>query len=186
MFFSIANTHVFSDGRCAVWRRYAWSIWNPLARERVRRQLADPLAADAYLDRFDGEFARQLGRAKRFHRALSRPIANAPTRFIVFGGACVPTAAHCVLEEIEGMAYIALEPSQIRHPVPGVPYDELVIEPGAGTKASLLARDSLRIDAGRSDFPIAWTVFVCERHDKLPGNPTFRDNLLNIVLYGVQ
>lgn len=141
----------------AVWQRYEWSIWNPLARERVRVSLADPRAADTYLARFEGEFARQLERAKRFHRALSRPIAKAPTRFVVFGSACVPTAAHCVLEEIDGMVSIALLPSDIRKPVPGIPYEELMIEPGDGavTKASLLARDSLRIDAGRSDFPIA-------------------------------
>lgn len=172
----------------ATWQRYRWSIWNPRVREHIRASLADPSAAEAYLAAFETEFQRQLIRALRFHRALSRPIAAAPTRFIVFGSACVPTAAHCVVEEDEGQASIALLPSDIRHPVPGVPYDELMIEPGDGsvTKASLLARDSLRIDAGRGDFPIAWIVFICERHDKLPGNATFRDNLLNIVLYGVQ
>jgi hypothetical protein len=35
-------------------------------------------------------------------------------------------------------------------------------------------------------FPFAWTVYICKRHDTLPGNATFRDNLLNIVLYGVK
>ena len=63
-----------------------------------------------------------------------------------------------------------------------------MFEPGDGavTKASLLARDSLDPNAAGSDSPIAWAVFVCERHDKLPVNTTFRDNLLNIVLYGVR
>jgi hypothetical protein len=63
-----------------------------------------------------------------------------------------------------------------------------MLEPGDGsvTKASLLARDSLDPLAARSDFPIAWSMFVCEPHQNLPANPTFRDNLLNILLYGVQ
>ena len=62
-----------------------------------------------------------------------------------------------------------------------------MIEPGDSsvTKASLLAMDSLAPDATRGDFPIAWSVFVCERHVNLPANVTFQDNLLNIVLYGV-
>lgn len=172
----------------AIWRRYQWSIWEPRVRARIRAEFVDPSAADAYLAAFEVEFQRQLVRAMRFHRALSRPIAVVPTSFIVFGSACVPTAAHCVVEENEGQASIALLPSDIKNPIAGVPYDELMIEPGDGavTKASLLARDSLRIDAGRSDFPIAWTVFICEQHDKLTGNATFRDNLLNIVLYGVK
>ncbi len=171
-----------------IWKRYHWSIWEPGVRDRIRAEFGDRTAADAYLAEFERDFQRQLYRALRFHRALSRPTTATPTSFIVFGSACVPTAAHCVVEEEEERISIALVPSDIKNPLGGVPYDELMIEPGDGavTKASLLARDSLQADAGRGDFPIAWTVFVCERHDKLPGNATFRDNLLNIVLYGVK
>jgi len=63
-----------------------------------------------------------------------------------------------------------------------------MLEPGDGsvTKASLLARDSLEPSAARSDFPIAWSVFVCEPHQNLSANATFRDNLLNTLLYGVR
>jgi hypothetical protein len=172
----------------ATWRRYRWSAWDPKARERLERRFGDPSAAAVYLAALENEFQHQLIRAARFHRAVSRPVRETPTSYIVFGSACVPTAAHCVLEDDEGQASIALLPRDIRHPVPGIPYDELMIEPGDGavTKASLLARDSLRIDAPGGDFPIAWTVFICEHHDQLAGNATFRDNLLNIVLYGVK
>ncbi len=81
-----------------------------------------------------------------------------------------------------------LHPRNIKHRIDGVPYEELMIEPGDGsvTKASLLAMDSLAPNATRGAFPIAWSVFVCERHVNLPANVTFQDKLLNIVLYGVQ
>ena len=52
------------------------------------------------------------------------------------------------------------------------------------TKASLLARDSLAPDADQPGFfPIAYAVFICAGHAALPSDMTFRDNLLNILLY---
>lgn len=172
----------------ATWRQHHWSIWDPAVRARIVSRFAEPEFATAYMPALEAHFERQLQRAFRFHRALSIPLADAPNKFIVFGSACFPTPARCLLEEINGRAYISLQPSQIQRPIAGIRYDELMLEPGDGavTKASLLARDSLDPDAAGSDFPIAWAVFVCERHDKLPANTTFRDNLLNIVLYGVR
>lgn len=171
-----------------VWRQYQWSVWDPKARRRVRAGFADASAADAYLSALEAHFARELERAARFHRALSRPVAAVPTQYIVFGSACFQTAARCLLEEVDGEAHIRLRPQEIRNPVAGVPYETLMIEPGDGsvTKASLMARDSLDPAGARTDFPIAWATFVCERHDELTGNPTFQDNLLNVLLYGVR
>ena len=62
-----------------------------------------------------------------------------------------------------------------------------MLEPGDGsvTKASLMARDNLDPRGVRTDFPIAWATFICERHENLTGSPTFQDNLLNVLLYGV-
>jgi hypothetical protein len=68
----------------------------------------------------------------------------------------------------------------------GLPLSALMLEPGDGrvTKASLLARDSLAPDATQPGFfPIAYTVFICRSHADLPSDVTFRDNLLNILLY---
>ena len=171
----------------ATWRRHRWSIWDPEVRARIRADFADASRADVYLAVFEAHFERQLIRAARFHRLLSRPVAETPTNYIVFGSACLPTPARCLLEEVDGRTYVWLHPRNIKHPRDGVPYEELMIEPGDGsvTKASLLAMDSLAPDATRGDFPIAWSVFVCERHVNLPANVTFQDNLLNIVLYGV-
>lgn len=170
------------------WRENGWSIWDPAVRRRIRSGFSDQAAADAYLLAFEKHFARELARTARFHRALSRRMPGSPTQYIVFGSACVETSARCLLEEVDGQVHIRLNPGDIRNPVPGVPYAALMLEPGDGsvTKASLLARDSLDPQATRGDFPIAWSMFICEHHQNLPANPTFRDNLLNILLYGVQ
>ncbi len=172
----------------ATWRKHRWSIWDPEVRGRIRASFIDSSAADAYLAAFEAHFSRQLVRAARLHRSLSRRVTESPTQYIVFGSACFETPARCLLEEVDGQIHVRLHPREIRHPLPGVPYRSLMLEPGDGsvTKASLLARDSLEPSTARSDFPIAWSTFVCAPHQSLSANPTFRDNLLNILLYGVR
>lgn len=172
----------------ATWREHRWSIWDPEVRGRIRASFIDSSAADAYLAAFEAHFSRQLARAARFHRSLSRRVLESPTQYIVFGSACFETPARCLLEEVDGQIHVRLHPGDIQHRLPGIPYESLMLEPGDGsvTKASLLARDSLEPSAARSDFPIAWSMFVCEPHESLSANPTFRDNLLNILLYGVR
>lgn len=172
----------------SVWRRHQWSVWDPKARERLRAAAPDAADAERHLAALEAHVASELARSARFHRALSRRVAAGPTRYIVFGSACFPTAARCLLENIDGKAHIRLKPEEIRNPLPGVPYASLMLEPGDGsvTKASLLARDNLDPRVARTDFPIAWTTFICERHEDLTGSPTFQDNLLNVLLYGVR
>lgn len=171
----------------SVWRRHQWSVWDPKAHERLRAAAPNTAAAERHLASLQAYFSSELVRAARFHRSLSRRVAAGPTRYIVFGSACFQTAARCLLEEVDGKAHIRLRPEDIRNPRPGVPYASLMIEPGDGsvTKASLLARDSLDPKVARSDFPIAWVTFICERHEDLTGSATFQDNLLNVLLYGV-
>ncbi len=168
------------------WRRNKWSVWDPEVRGRMRAAVPDAAEADRHLARLEAFFTSELVRARRFHRALSSPAAAGPSRYIVFGSACFPTAARCLLEEVDGQSHIRLLPKQIRHPQPGVDYAGLMIEPGDGsvTKASLLARDSLDHGSAHGDFAVAWSTFICERHEDLTGDATFQDNLLNALLYG--
>ena len=56
---------------------------------------------------------------------------------------------------------------------------------GYVTKASALGRNRLVFGAGADEeeiFPLAYAVFLCREHSDLPGDPTFMDNLLNILL----
>jgi hypothetical protein len=90
------------------------------------------------------------------------------------------------LENVGGQIMIRLDPDEIHERIPGVDYEALMLEPGDGsvTKASLLARDCLSPDARQPGFfPIAYAVSICRSHADLPSDITFRDNLLNILLY---
>ena len=76
---------------------------------------------------------------------------------------------------MEGETPVArLRPDSIIHPVPGVRYDELMLEPGDGsvTKPSLLAREALDPTVPQSEdsfIPIAYCGFSCA--STTPGSP---------------
>ncbi len=169
------------------WRDFQWSIFDPKARERIRKRFSSSAEADRYLAVLERYFARNLARAKAFHRALSIPLNQTPVHYIVFGGDCVLTAARCVVERVKGQTRIRLFPAEIANPIPGIDYEKLMLEPGDGrvTKPSLLGRNSLD-PSGRATnggaFPLAYAVFFCDRHSRLTANITFQDNLLNILL----
>ena len=168
------------------WRRYGWSIFDPSVRQRIARTVGSAAAATADLADRERFFAAALERARRFHRALSAPLAAVPSEYIVFGGDCTLTPARCLVETVDGKVRIRLHPDEVTARVPGVDYERLMLEPGDGrvTKASLLARDTLDPEAPQPGFfPIAYAVFICREHASLPSDITFRDNLLNVLLY---
>jgi hypothetical protein len=80
-----------------------------------------------------------------------------------------------------------LYPKEVKNRVSRVNYEKLMLEPGDGrvTRASLLGRQALDRSVPRdkySDFPLHYTVLICELHEDLTGNVNFQDNLLNILL----
>ena len=108
-------------------------------------------------------------------------------RYIVFGGDCLPTPARSVIEQVDGDWELHLTPGEIVKPLPGVDYDQLMLEPGDGTvtKASLLARQTTDPTVARhkySFFPLDYPVFLCEKHSQLTGNIDFQNNLLHALL----
>lgn len=169
------------------WQRFKWSVFNPDARARIRDRFTNKDDAARYLDVLEQFFTRQLRRARRFHLAMSMPLKDSPVRYIVFGGDCELTPARCLIETVRGKTVIRLHPENITHHIRGVNYRKLMLEPGDGrvTKPSLLARNSLDPSApssGQDTFPLAYSLFLCETHAELPGNISFQDNLLNILL----
>ena len=154
-------------------------------RARVRRRFSDDAQAAAHLAALEDFMEHQFVRARRFHRAISMPQEECIPRYIVFGGSCILTAARCLIEEIDGRTHVRLHPSQIAHPIGGVDYTRLMLEPGDSrvTKASALGRASLDPTASRpGTFPLSYSIFLCREHSDLPGDITFRDNLLNILI----
>jgi len=105
---------------------------------------------------------------------------------VLFGGDCIETVARCLAERVSGRLHIRLRPDEIAKPLSGIDYASLMLEPGDGsvTKASLLARNTLDPEEpAQGFFPIDYVILLCERHTDLPRSITFRDNLLNILLY---
>ena len=167
------------------WRSSRWSIFAPRVRARIRGRFGTAEQAEEYVAHLERFMERALARGERFQRALSIPVKSSRTQYIVFGGSCVLTPAHCAMETVGGEVKIRLRPENIVNQVPGVDYHSLMLEPGDGsvTKASLLARNTLDPAAAGGFFPLDYVVFICRGHAELPGDITFRDNLLNILLY---
>jgi len=164
-----------------IWRRFEWSIFSPGAIERVRQRGADPAA-------LQGLFEAHLERARRFVWSLSvKPERDAGVRIVVFGGDCSLTPARLLVEDVDGDSVARLRPDDIARPLPGIDYGRLMLEPGDNqvTKPSLLAREKLDPTAERHRwlfFPLAYSFFLCEEHQRLTGNLSFQDNLLNVLL----
>jgi pimeloyl-ACP methyl ester carboxylesterase len=175
------------------WLAYRWSVFDPRVIARIKSRFTDSAAADAYIDVLQRYFSRRLERARRFVWSLSyNESQHAPVKLVAFGGDCELTPARVVVEQ-EGTGdagmKVRLVPREIHHPLPGVDYSRLMLEPGDGqvTKPSLLARQSLNPVQQRSEdvfFPLAYSFFLCEDHRHLAGNISFRDNLLNVLLSG--
>jgi pimeloyl-ACP methyl ester carboxylesterase len=168
-----------------VWRRYRWSIFDPIVEARIRA--ARGADSDAYLAALHRFFDYRLERARRFLWALSTPEPASSIRYVLFGGDCDLTPARLVLEDTAAGPVARLRPADINAPAAGVPYAELMLEPGDGsvTKPSLLARETLDPSAPQNEdsvIPIAYWFFLCEHHTRLTGNVNFQDNLLNVLL----
>ncbi|MDT8429763.1 MAG: hypothetical protein RQ757_13485 [Pseudomonadales bacterium] len=170
----------------AFWKESRWSIFDPAIRQRLRSRFADPDQAEAYLQALEAHMAAGLERGQRFHRALSLPLGESTASYVAFGSGCKLTPALCLLEEVNGEIKIHLWPEDIINPDPQINYQRLMLAPGDGrvTKSSLTGKGvSERFDDGLdSVFPLSYSVFVCAEHAQLPSDPTFRDNLLDILL----
>jgi len=170
-----------------IWRRFQFSVFSPEVRKRIVADSASEQDGQARLALLERFFQRYLERGRRFVWSLTVPVPEPAISYIVFGGNCSLTPARILVEEVAGESVVRLWPDDIAEPVAGVDYDMLMLEPGDGvvTKASLLARDTLdpTIERHRySFFPVRYSFFLCEAHNRLTGNINFQDNLLHALL----
>ena len=169
------------------WRDMELGIFEPQRRKYLQSLNSNKDDSNSFetLVKF---MQKQLERARRFTWSLTVPLPETKVSYIVFGGNCELTPARALIEEIEPENFVMhFAPREIQNPVSGVDYDQLLLEPGDGrvTKASLLARQSFDPTVRRhkySNFPMDYSLFLCEKHDKLTGNISFQDNLLNVLL----
>jgi len=166
------------------WRDLGWSIFSAKARARMIRRRGSRKAADAHRQILDAYLSKHLARGKRFQQALSLPARQDEPRPYLFGGDCAPTVARLVLGR-DGKGYAGYERADlIPNPISGLNYGALINDPGDGvvTRESLIGRPS-RIDPGPvAPLEISHSVFLCEAHQSLTGNPSFQDNLLYTLL----
>ena len=170
-----------------MWRRFRWSIFDEDTRARILSRFDSAAEGEAYLETLEAYFGKTLERARRFVWSLTVPLPDEHPQLIVFGGDCALTPARILVEEVDGISEIRMYPDEITQPVPGVDYDALLLEPGDGavTKSSLLGRNTLDPSVPRHEyifFPLHHAFLLCEKHDSLTGNISFRDNLLNTLL----
>jgi pimeloyl-ACP methyl ester carboxylesterase len=159
------------------WQDLKWSVFDPAVIAKIGPEKTQ------LLQRY---FTLNLLRAKRLQRALEYPQQPpSSVKLIVFGADCMLTPARVLVEDDAGRMVARYQPKEILHPMPGVPYDTLLNEPGDGLvgKASLLGRQSYDPTVvSHNGLPIAYSFFLCSEHAKLPGNISFQDNLLNALL----
>ncbi|MFK7974811.1 MAG: esterase/lipase family protein [Halioglobus sp.] len=166
-----------------VWRALGWGPFDT----KVQQQLQKKGWSTEHLDALERYVGIHLERARRFVWSLTVKNDMAPHELIMFGGDCVASPARILIEDIGEESFVRLWPNEIKHPRAGINYEALMLEPGDGavTKASLLARTRLDPSIPRhrySDFPLDYAVMFCGDHTDLPGNITFQDNLLHILL----
>jgi len=168
-----------------IWRRFEWSVFDPEVEARIRARRGD--AAVETMHRY---FEKRLERARRFVWSLTVPLPpDAKSRMVVLGGDCTPTPARLLVEEDGDDSAVRLFPEDVKHKVAGVDYSRLMLEPGDGevTKPSLLARESLDPSKPRHRYihvAMEYSFLLCEKHNRLTGNVSFQDNLLNLLLSG--
>jgi pimeloyl-ACP methyl ester carboxylesterase len=165
------------------WQALQWGPFNPALKMRLQSEGW----SDTQISNLEGYVGIQLERARRFVWSLTVRNTEAPHELIVFGGDCVPTPARILIEDIGEESHVRLWPDEIKQPNSAIDYQSTMLEPGDGavTKASLLARTELDPSIPRhrySDFPLDYSVMFCGDHSELPGNITFQDNLLHILL----
>ena len=171
----------------ATWRESRWSIFDPGVVQRTIAGHGGGSTGRRHVDLLREYHAKYLRRARRFVESLAVPGGPDDLRPFVFGGDCELTLARLVAEKIDGHYVTRERVRDIANPLPDVDYEALMFEPGdtVVTRASLLGRRTLNVAAPRSEvesMQVAHSVFFCEHHQQLTGNPSFQDNLLNSLL----
>jgi pimeloyl-ACP methyl ester carboxylesterase len=169
------------------WRRLGWSVFDPRVAERTIARHGGGGRGRSYLAVLREYMAKHLARGRRFMEALSVPAPATEPPLYIFGGDCELTLARLVVENVGGQLHGRERVDDIAVPVAGVDYERLMFEPGdlVVTRSSLLGRRSLNVSAPRAEIEslqVAHSVFLCERHQRLTGNASFQDNLLNALL----
>ena len=165
----------------ATWTKYGWNVINDKDFDKQFTP-AEQKAAPAYL-------AAVLNRAKRLYQSLDLPAtAKTPVSITSIGADCKDTLDGMVLYQKKDGSWDAIFRSDSFTTPNGrkVTSDEVkakIYGPGDGivSKRSFTAATIAEADGVGSMFPPASMTFVCEGHDKLPGNAEVQAKVLSIL-----
>lgn len=171
----------------STWAELRLGVFDTDVAERTIGSHGGGAAGRRYLALLREYFARQLHFGRRFAESLALPGSAQDVQPYVFGGDCAATLARCLVDRTNDGPRLYESIAEMRRPLPGVDYESLMFEPGdtVVTRSSLLGRRTLNVAAPRQEVEsmrVAHSVFLCERHTSLTGNPSFQDNLLNALL----
>ncbi|HYJ91021.1 MAG TPA: hypothetical protein VEV84_06925 [Pyrinomonadaceae bacterium] len=165
----------------ATWTKYGWNVIDDkdFAKEYSP---AEQKAAPQYL-------AAVLNRAKRLYQALDLPInAKTPVNITMIGSDCKDTLDAMVLYQKKDGGWDAVfKADSFTNPAGRkITSEELkakIYGPGDGivSKRSFTAATIAEADGVESMFPTSAISYVCEGHDKLPGNPDVQSKVLSIL-----
>lgn len=166
------------------WREFRWSLFDPRIAQRTIARHGGGADGRRYLAVLREYLGKYLQRGRRFIESLT--VGPDAVRPWVFGGDCELTLSRLVLEDVRGTLHARERPRDVEAPRPGVDYDALMHEPGdtVVTRSSLLGRIGLDKAGSRhacETLQVAHSVFLCERHQQLTGNPTLLDNVLHAL-----
>ena len=170
----------------ASWREFKWSIFDPKVRERTIQRKGGGITGKRYLDILEAYLEKHLLRGKNFMLLLSRQSDARDVKPFVFGGDCDATVARLVVEKQRRKLVAREHPDRITSPQAGVDYHDVIHDPGDSvvTRSSLMGSyEGQLINGYDSIVPmqLSHSVFLCEKHQFLTGNPTFQNNLLHTL-----
>ena len=160
----------------ATWERLGWG---PFAPPTVRRLAG---FTDEENEAYRPYLAEVLSRGRLLHQALARkPDSPCPTRVVVIGGDCLPTLAHAVVPEKEGLPP-RFEPRERKEA-------DAMFEAGDGrvTRSSVLASHlpgAEDNEAGCGIPEVSQAFIGSADHHGIYREPTFQSVLLRILLRG--
>ena len=168
------------------WRDMQWSIFDPDVRERTIRRKGGGAAGRRYLQILERYLAKHLTRGRNFMLLMARDSGPQDIKPFVFGGDCDATVARVVVEELRGKMVARERAVAMSDPVVGINYDNLINDPGDAvvTRSSLLGHYRDGLLPGFDDIAplrVSHSMFLCERHQFLTGNPIFQNNLLHTL-----
>lgn len=180
----VIELDVFDPG---TWRELKWSIFDPEVRDRAIRRKGGGAAGRRYLQTLERYLERQLARGRNFMMLLARETDERDVRPYLFGGDCDATVARLIVEEVRGKMRAREKPAKVTRPLAGLDYRDLIYDPGDSvvTRNSLLGVCDKKLLPGFAALQppkVSHSLFLCEQHQFLTGNPSFQNNLLHTLL----